>query len=621
MRLFFFFLGLIFASSLTAEDCSGHIPNFDKPISLKGGWHYMKGDNPDWKEVDTEDSGWVRKIMPDYTKDKEKRPFGFYWYRCHIFLNSETMPTSLGISLGKIRDADEVYWNGSLIGETGKFVPSVQIDTEKDRIYSIPDSLLRNGKNVLAVRVYATTRYYGIRYIPEIGSEWDIAEKNIRGNVLPVVSGFIFVLMGFFFIVGSVVKSPNQSNLLFSLFSIFLGFYTLLRTHFRYEFFSNFTLSYSIELIALFSLPILFVNFLTQYLEVKRNKFTYIYDLAQLALIGFAYFFRTPDRWEILIDLNAGLLIFPSIYVIFLLYKNFSISPKKVRYILIGTIGLFPCVVLDTLRALEFLKIASTLHFGFLFFLINISIQLSEEMVQNYKSYLEQESELVKMERVKTKFIFNVSSEFRSYLDKALIICREIIVGPGTEKEITEQLTKLESLGGLTKSVINDAIVLHSIESGKYEVFTERFSLRTLLNEVISLLKIRHNQDREHINLKLNEDIELQHNKELIFLVFYHLLENEFLYTPADTAIDIQIKDEKNFFTCEIKDNGSGIDSGIDVFKKFVRGNVAVEKDIPGSGIGLTLVNAICEKLNGSLNVSSTPGNGVEIQLVLPIAS
>jgi signal transduction histidine kinase len=620
MKFVLFFLGLIFSSTLLAYDCSSSEPfTYDVPVSLKGGWYFIKGDNPGWKELDLEEVGWLKKTMPDYTKDPEKRAFGFYWYRCHIIFSSENLPKSLAVNLGKIRDAEEVYWNGVLIGATGKFIPSVEVDIEKDRIYSIPDYLLREGKNVLAIRTYASSRYYGLKNIPEIGNELSIIEKNIKSYVFPVVSGFVFILMGFFFIIGSIVSSKNQSNFFFSLFSIFLGFYTLLRTHFRYEFFSNFALSYSIELVLLFSLPILFINFLTQYLEVKRKKFTYLYDLFQIGLICVAFFSRTPNKWEILIDLNASLIVIPVVYVTYLIVRTYRVSPRKIRYVFIGSLGLLPCVLLDTLKALEFLRIDSTLHFGFLFFLVNISVQISEEMVQNYKNYLQQESELIKMERVKTNFIFNVSNEFRSYLDKALEICKNILEKPKLEKEIIEDLTKLENLSSLTRSIIYDAVVLNSIESDQYEIFTERFSLKNLLEEIIFLLKSRYSQNRENIYLQIALDLELQHNKELIFLVFYHILENEFLYTPLDAKITITITSDKKFFTCDIKDEGPGIDTILDIFKKFVRGNIAIEKKIAGSGIGLTLSKAICERLGGSLSLSSIVGVGTEIHIELPI--
>lgn len=608
---------LILSLDIRSEDCNTPLSDFSKPVSLKGGWFFTRGDNIDWKEPESDDTRWQRKGLPDYTKEQEKRPFGFYWYRCPIFL-PDTLPTTLSVNLGKIRDADEVYWNGALIGKTGNFLPNIEVDIEKERIYSIPDSLLRPGKNVLAIRAYSTTRFYGLVSTPYIGKEIDVYAKSIKTHIFPILSGFVFVSMGIFFIIGSLVRSNNQSNLLFSLFSIFLGLYTLLRTNFRYKLFHDFAFSYSFELVLLFSLPILFVNFLTQYLELKRKWHTYLYDLFQLGLVVYAYFARTPEKWLILIDLNAYFLLLPAIYVILILYKFYQVTPKKVKYILYGTLGLLPTVVLDTLRALEFISTPPTLHFGFLFFLVNISIQLSEEMVANYKNFQKQEAELMKMERVKTNFLFNVASEVREYLDKAIVLCREILVGPKTEVEIVEKLTKLESANSLMKAIINDAIVLNSIETGKYELFAERFTLPGIIEEVLQTLRIRYGETHSNIFIQVSENLELNLNRELVFLLLYHLLENEFLYTPSQTKIQVKAYEMNGKVFMEISDDGPGISSDADVFKKFVRGNIAIEQNIPGTGIGLTLAKAICKIMKGKISLESIPNVGIKVFVELP---
>ncbi|MCX7999503.1 MAG: hypothetical protein N3A69_11230, partial [Leptospiraceae bacterium] len=105
--VFLFLMVLFWNDGVFSEDCNTPISELSKPVSLKGGWFFTRGDNIEWKEADIDDSRWIRKGLPDYTKDSERRPFGFYWYRCPIFLPEE-LPKTLSVSLGKIRDIDEV---------------------------------------------------------------------------------------------------------------------------------------------------------------------------------------------------------------------------------------------------------------------------------------------------------------------------------------------------------------------------------------------------------------------------------------------------------------------------------------------------------------------------------
>lgn len=62
---------------------------------------------------------------------------------------------SLSLHMGFIDDVDEVYLNGRLLGSTGSFPPDYETAYNAERIYTVPESLLKfNGDNIIAVRVY-----------------------------------------------------------------------------------------------------------------------------------------------------------------------------------------------------------------------------------------------------------------------------------------------------------------------------------------------------------------------------------------------------------------------------------------------------------------------------------
>ncbi|MCE9499873.1 MAG: histidine kinase, partial [Leptospira sp.] len=256
---------------ILSDECGSVIGGFGKPVPLKTGWLFRKGDNPDWKDPLYDDSGWMRKNLPDYGKDKEVKVTGFIWYRCRILIpeNMKDWNEPLGIEIGELRDADEVYFNGVLIGQTGQLVPTFSPDMHKIRIYSIPKKLFINGSNLIAVRNYSSTSYAGFSEVPVIYNETDLIYGISRKNVFGIMAGYVFILMGVYFIIASVVKSTNRGNLFFSLFTIALGFYTLLRTQYRYRMFDDFSDSFKCELLVLELLPILFLSFIFYYLNYK----------------------------------------------------------------------------------------------------------------------------------------------------------------------------------------------------------------------------------------------------------------------------------------------------------------------------------------------------------------
>ncbi|HMW04114.1 MAG TPA: ATP-binding protein [Leptospiraceae bacterium] len=616
---------LLFAFTSSYADCEKLLNSFDEPVNLKAGWVFMKGDNPEWKNSDMEDSTWAKKTLPDsgYDPNPDVMVTGYHWYRCHILLpeNIKESSISLAVNLGKIRDVDEVFFNGARIGATGKVTPVLQADLEKDRIYSISSRLLEPGKNVLAVRIYTSTDYFGIDSVPILGNEFALQRKNTRKEIFNIISGFVFIAMGLFFIIGSVVRSTNKSNLFFSLFSIILGMYTIIRTQFRYRIFEDFSLSYRVELILLMILPILFVNFITYFVNHKRKLHNWIYEAVMVVLMLLTWFAKTPEKWETIVRYNGYLLLYPLIRCFYIISKNYIQNKSRLKYIFVGTLALLPCVVVDLLKALEFIKFPSIVHFGFMFFLINISIQLSEEMVENYNRFLNQESDLKKMEKSKTKFLVNLSNEFKVYMDGIHEVTKEILSSHET-KDTQDKIRRLESYEGLTRSIISDAVVLNAVEGKKYENVIEKFSLKDLVNDTITMIETRLAQKRKSKSVTISSgDVELMQSRELVFLIFYHLLENVYKYTPENSGYQVLIQtDGKTSIEITIADEGNGIDSmeQIDIQKKFVRGSSVNEK-IMGVGIGLTLVKAISNYLGGGLEIQSAKGTGSKFIVTIPV--
>jgi two-component system phosphate regulon sensor histidine kinase PhoR len=256
-----------------------------------------------------------------------------------------------------------------------------------------------------------------------------------------------------------------------------------------------------------------------------------------------------------------------------------------------------------------------------MFFLINISVQLSEEMVENYNRFLGQENDLKKMEKLKTKFLVNLSNEFKLYMDGINSTVKDLLA-ESDPKQTPEKIRRLESYEGLTRSIISDAVVLNAIESRKYENVIEKFSLKDLVSDTLSMIESRLSQARESKQVSISSgDIELMQSKELIFLILYHLLENVYKYTPEDAGLQVLIKSEtKNLIEITVIDEGKGIDSleQLDIQKKFVRGTSGNDK-IMGVGIGLTLVKAISEFLGGGLEIQSAKGTGSKFIVTIPV--
>jgi hypothetical protein len=140
---------------------------------LDGSWRFHTGDDPRWANVDMDDSGWETMDMtaspgkhdgdvglPDYVGGWSAHGHpgyhGYAWYRRTV-----TVPASsaswdiLGPTL--VEDGYELYWNGQLLGGSGRLGPDPRLVGTRPLRFALPaDAAGRIG--VLAVRTYMLAR-------------------------------------------------------------------------------------------------------------------------------------------------------------------------------------------------------------------------------------------------------------------------------------------------------------------------------------------------------------------------------------------------------------------------------------------------------------------------------
>jgi cephalosporin-C deacetylase-like acetyl esterase len=139
-------------------------------VDLAGPWKFMKGDNTAWAKLDFVDTLWKEINVPGSWQDQGNETYqGFAWYRKHIALpeawKTDTVVKKagvLGLDLGEISDSYEVYFNGVLVKQSGKFPPLFEPSGQKAMTGVPVEHLNWGGDNVIAVRVYDQSAPGGI---------------------------------------------------------------------------------------------------------------------------------------------------------------------------------------------------------------------------------------------------------------------------------------------------------------------------------------------------------------------------------------------------------------------------------------------------------------------------
>ena len=97
-----------------------------------------------------------------------------------------------------------------------------------------------------------------------------------------------------------------------------------------------------------------------------------------------------------------------------------------------------------------------------------------------------------------------------------------------------------------------------------------------------------------------------------------NLLDNALKYTPARGRVAVSVRGEEAEVVISVRDTGVGISESDlpHIFKRFYRCDQS--RSLAGTGLGLSLAQAIASAHGGSITVSSSPGKGSPFTVNLP---
>lgn len=129
-----------------------------------------------WKEAASDDSQWPKMKAPGLWENQSLSNLdGVVWLRKTIDITATDAGKSAVLNLAMIDDADETYLNGVKIGSTNQY--------NAKRSYNIPSGILKEGKNVIAIRVTDTGGGGGIHGdAPDMNLTIDSKSESLAGE-------------------------------------------------------------------------------------------------------------------------------------------------------------------------------------------------------------------------------------------------------------------------------------------------------------------------------------------------------------------------------------------------------------------------------------------------------
>lgn len=122
------------------------------------------------------------------------------------------------------------------------------------------------------------------------------------------------------------------------------------------------------------------------------------------------------------------------------------------------------------------------------------------------------------------------------------------------------------------------------------------------------------------IELDMAHDLPLVQGADTHLRVLVNLIGNAVKFGGAASPVHVLVTHHDGEVTVEVADRGPGIPAA-DLERVLEPGVRLAGDDVPGSGLGLSIVRRLVEELGGTLRISSTPGRGTTITYTTPVAT
>ena len=225
----------------------------------------------------------------------------------------------------------------------------------------------------------------------------------------------------------------------------------------------------------------------------------------------------------------------------------------------------------------------------------------------------------------KMRFVAGVSHELRTPLSAISMLSRNqadgLVAGPDRVKQYGELIHQQSRR---LNEMVEQSLQYAGIHSGLRRPANSSIDLRRLVEEVIDARREQLARAGFELKVELAPDLPpVSGDRELLRTAFDNLLSNAQKHAGRGhwVRMTASFAAEHKEVRVSVEDHGAGIDPAdrAEIFEPFCRGRAAVEAQIPGSGLGLSLARSAAEAHRGTVTVESEPGRGSTFTLHLPV--
>jgi signal transduction histidine kinase len=257
--------------------------------------------------------------------------------------------------------------------------------------------------------------------------------------------------------------------------------------------------------------------------------------------------------------------------------------------------------------------------------------QLNQELsdtnrgvVALYAELDERAEQLRKASELKSRFLSNMSHEFRTPLNSILALSRLLLdrIDGELVAEQERQIGYIRRSAESLLELVNDLLDLSKVEAGKAEVKSSRFTVTNLFGALRGALKPLLQSPSVDLLFDGDDDMpELVTDEGKVAQILRNLISNALKFTEnGEVRVKACYDDNKHHVMFTVRDTGIGIapEDQNRIFEEFSQVETPLHKKAKGTGLGLPLSQSLAELIGGTIRVESVIGQGSVFTLTIP---
>jgi signal transduction histidine kinase len=254
-----------------------------------------------------------------------------------------------------------------------------------------------------------------------------------------------------------------------------------------------------------------------------------------------------------------------------------------------------------------------------------ISVLVVTRLVAILRALERIRTQLVEADRVKDEFVALISHDLRTPLTSVMgyiELALEDDIQPPLDPERRGYLEVVSRSSHRLLRLVDDLLFVARLQAGRLDLTPSVLDLRDLARQAAEEAQRRAEAKGIELVFVGERPVRVDVDKGRMFQLLDNLVSNAIKFTPEGGRVEVAVS-ANGEAVLEVRDTGIGFteDEAARVFDRFFRTDTAVEGQVPGTGLGLFIAQAITEAHGGRISAAPRTGGGAVFRIVLPRAN